>query len=72
MVDFGTKILGTQNANLKKLSDFKNHISNSILTLGVPNRFVDHGPRNVLLEEIGLDSMTLYKKVYNFLRKSND
>jgi UDP-3-O-[3-hydroxymyristoyl] N-acetylglucosamine deacetylase/3-hydroxyacyl-[acyl-carrier-protein] dehydratase len=29
MVDFGTKILGTQNANLKKLSDFKNHISNS-------------------------------------------
>jgi len=50
----------------------KNHISNSILTLGVPNRFVDHGPRNVLLEEIGLDSMTLYEKVYNFLRKSNE
>ena len=50
----------------------KNHISNSILTLGVPNRFVDHGPRNILLEEIGLDSMTLYEKVYNFLRKSNE
>jgi 1-deoxy-D-xylulose-5-phosphate synthase len=50
----------------------KNHMSNSILTLGVPNRFVDHGPRNVLLEEIGLDSMTLYEKVYNFLRKSNE
>jgi 1-deoxy-D-xylulose-5-phosphate synthase len=50
----------------------KNHISNSILTLGVPNRFVDHGPRNVLLEEIGLDSMTLYEKIYNFLRESNE
>ena len=49
-----------------------NHISNSILTLGVPNRFVDHGPRNILLEEIGLDSMTLYKKIYNFLRESNE
>ena len=29
MVDFGTKVLGTQNANLTKLSDFKNEISNS-------------------------------------------
>ena len=50
----------------------KNNIGNSILTLGVPNRFVDHGPRNILLEEIGLDSMTLYKKIYNFSRKSNE
>jgi 1-deoxy-D-xylulose-5-phosphate synthase len=50
----------------------KNHISNSILTLGVPNRFVDHGPRNILLEEIGLDSMTLFEKIYNFSRKSNE
>ena len=29
MVDFGTKVLGTQNANLSKLSDFKKDISNS-------------------------------------------
>lgn len=29
MVDFGTKILGTQNANLKNLSDFKEEISDS-------------------------------------------
>ena len=29
MVDFGTKILGTQNANLKHLSDFKREISDS-------------------------------------------
>ncbi len=27
MVDFGTKILGTQNATLAKLSDFKNEIA---------------------------------------------
>ena len=50
----------------------KKNIENSILTLGVPNRFVDHGPRNILLEEIGLDSMTLFKKIYNFSRKSNE
>jgi UDP-3-O-[3-hydroxymyristoyl] N-acetylglucosamine deacetylase/3-hydroxyacyl-[acyl-carrier-protein] dehydratase len=29
MVDFGTKVLGTQNANLKKLSDFKKEISDA-------------------------------------------
>lgn len=29
MVDFGTKILGTQNATLNKLSDFKNEIANA-------------------------------------------
>lgn len=29
MVDFGTKILGTQNANLKHMDDFKQEISNS-------------------------------------------
>ena len=50
----------------------ENHISNSVMTIGVPNRFVDHGPRNILLEEIGLDSMTLFEKIYNFSRKSND
>ncbi|MGJ8684823.1 MAG: bifunctional UDP-3-O-[3-hydroxymyristoyl] N-acetylglucosamine deacetylase/3-hydroxyacyl-ACP dehydratase [Nonlabens sp.] len=29
MVDFGTKVLGTQNATLDKISDFKDHISDS-------------------------------------------
>ena len=29
MVDFGTKVLGTQNASLKKLSDFKEEIANA-------------------------------------------
>ena len=29
MVDFGTKILGTQNATLNNITDFKNEISNS-------------------------------------------
>ena len=50
----------------------KKNFKNSFLTLGVPNRFVDHGPRNILLEEIGLDSMTLFEKIYNFSRKSNE
>lgn len=46
----------------------KNNFSTNILTLGVPNRFVDHGPRDVLLKEIGLDSVTLYENIFNFIR----
>ena len=29
MVDFGTKVLGTQNATLKNINDFKSHIANA-------------------------------------------
>ena len=29
MVDFGTKILGTQNASLKNITDFKDEISST-------------------------------------------
>ena len=50
----------------------ENSISNKILTLGVPNRFVDHGPRNILLHEVGLDSISMFEKIYNFFRKHNE
>ena len=50
----------------------ENSISNKILTLGVPNRFVDHGPRNILLHEVGLDSISIFEKIYNFFRKHNE
>jgi 1-deoxy-D-xylulose-5-phosphate synthase len=46
----------------------KNNFSKDILTLGVPDRFVDHGPRDVLLKEIGLDSVTLYENIFNFIK----
>ena len=50
----------------------ENSISNNILTLGVPNRFIDHGPRNILLHEVGLDSISIFEKIYNFFRKHNE
>ena len=50
----------------------KNNISNKILNLGVPNKFVDHGPRNILLQEVGLDSTSLFEKIYNFSRKNDE
>ena len=41
---------------------------NEILNIGLPNDFVDHGPRNVLLEEVGLDSSSLYEKIIQFIK----
>jgi UDP-3-O-[3-hydroxymyristoyl] N-acetylglucosamine deacetylase/3-hydroxyacyl-[acyl-carrier-protein] dehydratase len=44
MVDFGTKILGTQNANMKSISDFKTEISESrTLVLHELEELLDNG-----------------------------
>ena len=43
------------------------NLKNDILNIGIPNDFVDHGPRNVLLEEVGLDSQSLYEKITKFI-----
>ena len=40
---------------------------NDLLRIGLPNDFVEHGPRKVLLEEVGLDSESLSKKVLSFI-----
>ena len=45
------------------------NLKNDILNIGIPNDFVDHGPRNVLLEEVGLDSQSLYKKITKFINR---
>ena len=46
----------------------KNNFNKDILTIGVPNRFIDHGPRDVLLKEVGLDSVTLFKNILNYIK----
>tara|TARA_Y100001970_G_scaffold154080_1_gene188626 strand:- start:1058 stop:2917 length:1860 start_codon:yes stop_codon:yes gene_type:complete len=40
---------------------------NDLLRIGLPNDFVEHGPRKVLLEEVGFDSESLSKKVLSFI-----
>ena len=40
-----------------------------ILTLGLPNNFVDHGTRNELLEKVGLDNDSIKLKIESFIKK---
>jgi len=40
---------------------------NDLLNIGLPNNFVDHGSRKVLLKEVGLDSESLTEKILNFI-----
>jgi len=46
-----------------------NNLKNNILNLGLPNDFVDHGPRKKLLKEVGLDSNSLYDKIMEFVNE---
>ena len=46
-----------------------NNLKNDILNLGLPNDFVDHGPRKDLLQEVKLDSESLYMKIMDFVNE---
>src|SRR6476620_2280518 len=76
MVDFGTKVLGTQNANMKTISDFKSEISacrtfsflhelESLLNNGL----IKGGDLNNAIvyvdKEISAETMTNLKKAFN-------
>lgn len=76
MVDFGTKVLGTQNANLKKLSDFKEEISTSrtFSFLHELEMLLEHGLikggdlNNAIVyvdKEISAETMERLKKAFN-------
>ena len=46
-----------------------NNFKNDILNLGLPNDFVDHGSRRDLLQEVKLDSKSLYMKIMEFVNE---
>jgi UDP-3-O-[3-hydroxymyristoyl] N-acetylglucosamine deacetylase/3-hydroxyacyl-[acyl-carrier-protein] dehydratase len=76
MVDFGTKVLGTQNATLNSLSDFKNEISDARtfsflheLEMLLDNDLIKGGDINNAIvyvdKEISEATMTKLKKAFN-------
>ncbi len=46
-----------------------NNLKTDLLNLGLPNDFVDHGSRKDLLQEVGLDSESLYMKIMEFVNE---
>ncbi|WP_372745347.1 bifunctional UDP-3-O-[3-hydroxymyristoyl] N-acetylglucosamine deacetylase/3-hydroxyacyl-ACP dehydratase [Lutibacter sp.] len=76
MVDFGTKVLGTQNATLDRLSDFKSEIADARtfsflheLEMLLDNNLIKGGDLNNAIvyvdKEISNDTMTKLKKAFN-------
>lgn len=76
MVDFGTKVLGTQNATLDKLSDFKNEIADARtfsflheLEMLLDNNLIKGGDLNNAIvyvdKEISIDTMAKLQKAFN-------
>lgn len=46
-----------------------NCYTGNIKRIGIPNKFITHGNRDLLLEEIGLDKPGIVKKIKEFLNK---
>ncbi len=76
MVDFGTKVLGTQNATLDSLSDFKNEIADARtfsflheLEMLLDNNLIQGGDLNNAIvyvdKEISNETMDKLKKAFN-------
>lgn len=76
MVDFGTKVLGTQNATLESLSDFKNEIADARtfsflheLEMLLDNNLIQGGDLNNAIvyvdKEISKETMDKLKKAFN-------
>jgi UDP-3-O-[3-hydroxymyristoyl] N-acetylglucosamine deacetylase/3-hydroxyacyl-[acyl-carrier-protein] dehydratase len=76
MVDFGTKVLGTQNATLNKLSDFKNEIADARtfsflheLEMLLDHNLIQGGDLNNAIvyvdKEISDETMNKLKKAFN-------
>jgi len=76
MVDFGTNILGTQNANLESLSDFKDEISKARtfsflheIEMLLDNNLIKGGDLNNAIvyvdKELSKETMTKLKKAFN-------
>lgn len=76
MVDFGTKVLGTQNATLNTLSDFKEEIANARtfsflheLEMLLDNNLIQGGDLNNAIvyvdKEISEETMNKLKKAFN-------
>ncbi|MEW6027573.1 MAG: 1-deoxy-D-xylulose-5-phosphate synthase [Planctomycetota bacterium] len=59
---FGSAVL-----ELASRSQETSRYLNKITTIGVPDRFIEHGPRNKLLELLGLDKDGIVKAVKNKL-----
>ncbi|MCK4257103.1 hypothetical protein KAX35_09455, partial [candidate division WOR-3 bacterium] len=60
---------GFGSAVLEVLAD--NKIICNVLRLGIPDKFIEHGSRTILLEKLGLTANGITKKVEQFLKKEN-
>jgi len=64
-VEENVLIGGFGDAVLEFLNEIRYHID--VLRLGIPDKFIEHGPRKVLLQKIGLDKNGIKESIKRFL-----
>ncbi len=64
-VEENALIGGFGDAVIEFLTEIKRHID--VLRLGLPDQFIEHGARKILLQKVGLDKNGIKERIKNFL-----
>ncbi|MCM8833103.1 MAG: 1-deoxy-D-xylulose-5-phosphate synthase, partial [Candidatus Omnitrophica bacterium] len=64
-VEENIRLCGFGSYLLEVFSD--NGIKKELLRIGLPDTFIEHGDRNLLLDKYGLSSEKIYEKIKEFL-----
>lgn len=64
-VEENSLIGGFGDAVIEFLTEIKHHID--VLRLGLPDQFIEHGARKILLQKVGLDKNGIKERTKNFL-----
>ena len=62
ILEEGTIVNGFGASMVSEIFKLKSDYSGQVKCLGIPDRFIEHGPRDLLLREIGLDRDGVYKE----------
>ncbi len=64
-VEENSLIGGFGDAVIEFLTEIKRHVD--VLRLGLPDKFIEHGARRILLQKVGLDKEGIKERIRNFL-----
>ena len=62
ILEEGTIVNGFGASMVSEIFKLKSDYSGQVKCLGIPDRFIEHGPRDLLLREIGLDRDGVHKE----------
>ncbi|MGB9600437.1 MAG: transketolase C-terminal domain-containing protein, partial [Myxococcota bacterium] len=63
-------VIGGLGSNVNQILIEDNLRNRNILNIGIPDRFIEHGPREIILNEIGLTYKKMAERIKIFIKES--